>query len=91
MGVSMIGIGYNLEKRDGAQFILLAVLSLDILNCMDQDWPEVAAEAATNPFYSLIPTVLLSIFSGRNEIDSGSRKRKLLVIYLLSTAFSIMP
>lgn len=86
----MTGIGYNLEKRDTAQ-LLLAILSLDILNCMDQDWPEVAAEATTNPFYPLIPTVLLSNFSGHNKIGSGSRKRKLLVIYLLSTAFSIMP
>lgn len=55
-------------------------LLLDILNHMDQDWPEVAAEAATNPAYSPIP-VLLSNFRGHSKMGSDSRKRKILVVY----------
>lgn len=37
------------------------ILFLDILNYMDQGWPKIAAEAATKPASSVIPTVYCQI------------------------------
>lgn len=54
----MVGTEYNLEnKGHRVQCLLLPALLLGILDCMDQDWLEMAAEAANKPAYSPVPTV----------------------------------
>lgn len=60
------------------------ILLLDILNYMDQDLSEVAAEAAIQSICS--PTLTLD-FSGHSKTGSGSRERKILVDLLFYQLF----